>query len=44
VVWLSRFEKDHEASLQLSLEQADRGEFIEEEEMDARFARMMRTN
>lgn len=43
-VWLTRFEQNHEASLQLSLEQADRGEFIEEEEMDTRFARMMRTH
>ena len=43
-VWLSRFDINHDASLQRSLDQANRGEFIEEEEMDARFARMMRAN
>jgi predicted transcriptional regulator len=40
-LWLLKFEQSHEASLQLSLQQAERGEFIEEEEMDARFERMM---
>ena len=42
-LWLLKFEESHEASLQRSLEQADRGEFIEEEEMDARFERMMQS-
>ena len=40
-LWLMKFEESREGSLQLSLGQADRGEFIEEEEMDARFERMM---
>ena len=40
-LWLLKFEESREGSLQLSLGQADRGEFIEEEEMDARFERMM---
>ena len=39
--WLLQLESAHDASLERSLEHADRGEFIEEEEMDARFARMM---
>ncbi len=43
-VWLTKFDQNHDASLQRSLDQADRGEFIEEEEMDVRFARMMRSN
>ena len=39
--WLIEFERSHDASLERSIAQADRGEFIEEEEMDRRFARMM---
>jgi len=42
-LWLLKFEESHDASLQCSIEQADRGEFIEEEEMDARFERMMQS-
>ena len=40
-VWLLKLEGSRDQSLRLSLEQADRGEFIEEEEMERRFASMM---
>jgi predicted transcriptional regulator len=40
-LWLLKFEESHDASLQRSLDQADRGEFLEEEEMDSHFERMM---
>jgi predicted transcriptional regulator len=39
--WLLQFEENDEAELQRGLDQADRGEFIEHEEMEARFGRMM---
>jgi predicted transcriptional regulator len=31
------------AAVRVGIEQADRGEFIKEEEMDARFAQMLRS-
>jgi uncharacterized protein (DUF1778 family) len=40
-LWLAQREAADRASLQRSIEQADRGEFISEEEMDARIARML---
>ena len=40
-LWLLQFEQNHEASLQRSLEQADRGQFVDEKEVEARFARML---
>jgi predicted transcriptional regulator len=42
-VWLLEMDAAHDAALTHSIAQADRGEFIEEEEMDRRFARMMQT-
>jgi predicted transcriptional regulator len=39
--WLLQHEAAHEASLKLSLNQADRGEFIDQEEMDARVQKML---
>jgi predicted transcriptional regulator len=41
-LWLLNLEQAHDASLERSLEQANRGEFIDEEEMDRRFAGMIR--
>jgi predicted transcriptional regulator len=40
-VWLLQMDAANDAALTRSIAQADRGEFIEEEEMDRRFARMM---
>lgn len=40
-VWLLKLEGSRDESLRLSLQQADRGEFIEEEEMQSRFGKMM---
>jgi predicted transcriptional regulator len=40
-VWLSSLEQGYDAALERSIGQADRGEFIDEAEMEARFQRMM---
>jgi predicted transcriptional regulator len=40
-VWLSSLEQGYDDALERSIAQADRGELIEEAEMEARFQRMM---
>jgi predicted transcriptional regulator len=40
-VWLLQMEASQDEALTRSIAQADRGEFIEEDEIDRRFARMM---
>lgn len=42
-VWLLKLEGSRDESLRRSLEQADRGEFIEEEEMESRLAKMLQS-
>ena len=42
-VWLLEMDAAQDMALTRSIAQADRGEFIEEEEMDRRFAQMMQS-
>ena len=42
-VWLLKLEGSRDESLRRSLEQADRGEFVEEEELEDRFAKLMQS-
>ena len=40
--WLVQLDEEDRAAIQRGIEQADRGEFIEEEEMERRFRAMLR--
>ena len=42
-VWLLKIEASQDEALERSLSQADRGEFVDEGEMERRFARMMQS-
>jgi predicted transcriptional regulator len=41
VLWYAKMEEEDRASIQRGIDQADRGEFISQEEMDRRFERMI---
>ena len=41
MLWLAETEKEDRAAIQRGLDQADRGEFVDEEEMDRRVAKML---
>ncbi len=40
LLWFARNEAENRASIERGLQQAERGEFIDDEEMERRFARM----
>ena len=41
VLWFTKLDELDRASIQRGIEQANRGEFVSEEEMNLRYARMM---